>query len=196
MREVVFPDLFPEIFFDVDLVTRGLGKTGEEHDLAYKRARETVDNYIREDTKRKESFGIESTFISETRIRMIKDIVESGYEGLAVVLHTENSDLNQNRIFQRETEGGHGISKNVVSGDHEKIISNVQKYSNLFQNMIFIDNSENPLTVAIRKEEKLTVFLEERNAPRWFEPILRTTEQVEINEEGAGADYIREFFSD
>jgi len=69
-----------------------------------------------------------------------------GYEVILVFIHLDNISLNQARVSQRVSEGGHHVPENKVSSRVPKVLQNIKQVLGLCNQSYLLDNSrlDNP----------------------------------------------------
>ena len=105
--------LLPDRFYDADSIAQGLGGYNDLHNQ--REARKLVDGFIEEHMSARESFGFESTFSGESRVGIVKNARELGYEVDAVFIGTLNLRINIKRVASRvRSQTGHHVPSNEI----------------------------------------------------------------------------------
>jgi len=92
------------------------------------------------------SFCFETVFSHPSKIDFVAHAKALGYEIVLVWLHLANAELNNARVSQRVTAGGHHVPEEKVNGRIPRVLNNVRKVLPLCDRVYVLDNSslENP----------------------------------------------------
>lgn len=119
------------------------------------------------------SFCFESVFSHVSKIDFIAKAKSLGYFIVLVYIHLESVQLNEARVKQRVSEGGHTVPADKIRNRIPKTIQNVTSVLPLVDEARLLDNSSrsNPFRqiAVIRKGH--CVYAEE-TVPEWAESIL------------------------
>ena len=120
-----------------------------------------------------ETFCFETVFSHSSKIDLIKQAKDMGYEVNLVFIHLNSFILNEARVIQRVNSGGHNVPKAKIKSRLPRSIENVKISLPLVDNAKLIDNSsiENPFkAVATVKNQKLIYKI--NPSPLWLDEIL------------------------
>jgi len=92
------------------------------------------------------SFCFETVFSHPSKIDFIAQAKSMGYEVILVFIHLDNASLNQARVSQRVSEGGHHVPDDKVISRIPKVLKNIKQTIPLCDQCYFLDNSrlDNP----------------------------------------------------
>jgi len=118
------------------------------------------------------SFCFETVFSHHSKIDFVAQAKILGYEIILVFIHLDNIALNQSRINQRVSEGGHSVPAEKVATRIPRTLENINKVIPLCDSVFILDNSraDNPfkklVTITNGKIKKESVL------PSWCELII------------------------
>jgi len=118
------------------------------------------------------SFCFETVFSHHSKIDFVAQAKISGYEIVLVFIHLDNISLNQSRVNQRVSEGGHSVPPEKVESRIPRTLENIRKVIPLCDSVFILDNSrsDNPfknlVTINNGKIKKESVI------PSWCELII------------------------
>lgn len=92
------------------------------------------------------SFCFETVFSHHSKIDFVAQAKISGYEIILVFIHLDNISLNQSRVNQRVSEGGHSVPPDKVESRIPRTLENIRKVIPLCDSVFILDNSraDNP----------------------------------------------------
>ena len=120
------------------------------------------------------SFCLETVFSHVSKIDLIGKVKALGYEVNLVYIHLEGSELNEARVSQRVSEGGHDVPADKIRSRIPRTMNNIATILPLVDSARLLDNSsrENPFQqVAVVRRGRKTILADP--LPRWAEEILR-----------------------
>ncbi len=115
------------------------------------------------------SFCFETVFSHPSKIDFVAQAKILGYDVILVFIHLDNVSLNQSRISQRVSEGGHTVPAEKVETRIPRTLENIKKVIPLCDSVFILDNSraDNPfkklVTISNGKIKKHSVL------PFWCE---------------------------
>lgn len=119
------------------------------------------------------SFCFETVFSHPSKIDFLATAKSAGYEIILIYIHLQNDQLNQARVFQRVSEGGHSVPKEKIISRIPRTMQYVSDALSLVDVTQFYDNSshKHPFTsVALIQNSALQV--QQRSLPDWAEKML------------------------
>ena len=119
------------------------------------------------------SFCFETVFSHPSKIDFIATAKALGYNIVLVFIHLETVDLNQARVAQRVSEGGHNVPADKVINRIPRLLDNIKVALPLCDNVYLLDNSrmDSPFQqVATIRGQQLTLITE--HLPDWAEYLL------------------------
>lgn len=87
------------------------------------------------------SFCYETVFSHVSKVDFLGQAKARGYQIILVFIHLERVDLNQARISQRVSEGGHSVPADKVESRIPRMLENVGKAMPLCDQVWILDNS-------------------------------------------------------
>ena len=131
-------------FINADIIARQLFPNDpEEHSYDAAIVATELRNQCLADGK---SFCFETVFSHPTKIDFVADAKTMGYEIILVFIHLESNQLNQARISQRVSEGGHNVPVDKVISRIPRTLRYIRKTLPLCDQVYVLNNSsfENP----------------------------------------------------
>ncbi len=122
------------------------------------------------------TFCFETVFSHHSKVDFIGKAKALGYEVIMVVLHVESTELNQARVAQRVSEGGHSVPTQKIIDRIPRALANIKKAIPLCDEVHLLDNSsiEAPLlTVATIDQGIATIHASP--LPDWAASLLQTS---------------------
>ena len=119
------------------------------------------------------TFCFETVFSHPSKIDFIALAKSMGYEIVLVFVHLENIALNQARVAQRVSEGGHSVPADKVSSRVPRVLQNIQQVLPLCDHCYLLDNSrlDNPFQRVAEIHSGL-ISLKASPLPEWAEKVL------------------------
>jgi predicted ABC-type ATPase len=160
-------------FVNADLIAREMAP-GNPEAASYKAA--MVAERLRSDLlNRGVSFCFETVFSHVSKIDFIAHAKTLGYEVILVYIHLENPELNEARVNQRVTEGGHNVPPEKIFSRIPRTMKNISTILPLVDSARLLDNSsrKNPFRqVASVQKGRKCILTDE--LPAWAEKLLET----------------------
>ena len=103
-----------------------------------------------------ESFNWETTLISNTLLKCLKQAKSSGYKVNLYFISVDNVEIALNRINNRVQKGGHGIPTKIVTSRFEHRFIRLNEALKYIDNAIFYDNSTTLKIVATYTNKEFT----------------------------------------
>jgi predicted ABC-type ATPase len=168
------------IFLNADLIAKDIDGDNTE-DINYAAA--AIAAELRDDLLAQgATFCYETVFSHESKIDFISKAIDKGYEVILVYIHLENPELNEARVIQRTTEGGHAVPIDKIHSRIPRTIKNISKVLPLVSEARILNNSYrlDPFkTVAIVEKGQLIFKLDPLSD--WAKDILSL---IPIEEDG------------
>jgi len=121
-----------------------------------------------------ESFCFETVFSHVSKIDFVAKAKAQGYEIVLVYIHLESSELNEARVYQRITEGGHSVPVDKIHSRIPRTMKHIGAVLPLVDEARLLDNSyrDNPFQqIACVKRGKRRWINDP--LPPWAGEILR-----------------------
>ncbi len=120
------------------------------------------------------TFCFETVFSHPSKIDFIAKAKTVGYEVVLVFIHLGLASLNQARIAQRVSDGGHYVPEDKVSSRIPRVLQNIQQALPLCDHSYLLDNSrlDNPFQ-QIAEIHNGTITLKEDPLPEWAKRLLK-----------------------
>jgi predicted ABC-type ATPase len=131
-------------FVNADLIAKDIDSESPE-DLSYQAA--TVAAKIREDLiSQGVSFCFETVFSHELKIDFLARAKANGYTIILVYIHLFDSSLNEARVKQRVSEGGHSVPTEKIHSRIPRTLKYIKTALSIVDEARILDNSskENP----------------------------------------------------
>jgi len=120
------------------------------------------------------SFCFETVFSHPSKIDFIATAKALGYHIVLVFIHLQTAELNQARVAQRVSEGGHNVPADKIINRIPRLLKNIKTALPLCDDIYFLDNSrlDNPFqqVVTIRAQQ---VKVLTKDLPDWAEYLLK-----------------------
>ena len=160
-------------FVNADILAKELyPQSPEEHSYdAAKLATEIRFKLLREGR----SFCFETVFSHPSKIDFVAQAKALGYEIILVFIHLDPVSLNQARVAQRLSEGGHNVPDEKVASRIPRLLQNIKKTLPLCDQVRILNNSriDSPFqqVAVIRNGQKLQ---KEIALPGWAKELLES----------------------
>lgn len=156
---------------NADFIAKDFNSDNPE-ELSYQAA--TLAAKIREDLiSRGASFCFETVFSHESKIDFIAQAKAHGYKVILIFIHLSDSKLNEARVRQRVSEGGHHVPKEKIYSRIPRTMKNIRTALSLVDEARLLDNSskENPFLQIVKlKHGKFNALVSP--LPEWTKEIL------------------------
>lgn len=126
-------------FVNADLIAEALDQKNPES-LSY-RASYLAERLRRQLLEQGVSFCFETVFSHVSKVDFVAEARALGYQIVLVYIHLGSPELNEARVSQRVTEGGHSVPKEKIWGRIPRTMQNIPKACPLVDRAIFLDNS-------------------------------------------------------
>lgn len=158
-------------FINADLIEKRLDLTTDS-EPSYEAAK-IARKLFRENIEMGRSFCFETVFSHESKLEMIKEAQRLGYFVNLVFIHLSNSDLNQLRVKQRVSTGGHPVPSDKIVSRIPRTLVLIKQAIQVADCSIVFDNSQydNPyMPVAKKRGGEVTIYAEP--LPEWAAEVL------------------------
>jgi len=126
-------------FVNADVLAKQLyPDSPEQHSYEAARIATTMRNKLLQEGR---SFCFETVFSHPSKIDFIAQARAMGYEVICVFIHLDNVSLNQARVAQRVSEGGHNVPEGKIISRIPKVLQNIKQTLGLCNHCYFLDNS-------------------------------------------------------
>jgi len=119
------------------------------------------------------NFCFETVFSHPSKIDFVAQAKALGYEIILVFIHLDTVSLNQARVAQRLSEGGHNVPDEKVASRIPRLLQNIKKTLPLCDQVRILNNSriDSPFqqVAVIRNGQKLQ---QEIALPNWAKELL------------------------
>jgi len=158
-------------FVNADLIAKEIDSDNPEI-VSYQAS--TVAAKIREDLLSRDiSFCFETVFSHESKIDFIAKAKARGYQVILVYIHLIDSSLNEARVMQRVSEGGHSVPSEKIHNRIPRTMKHIKAALPLVDEARFLDNSskDNPFQqTAVLKNGNSTEIASP--LPEWVQEML------------------------
>lgn len=132
-------------YINADEIKQQLVKDGVENNQAKIKSGQIAISQIGKYIKEKKNFAFETTFTDDGAmgsIAIMKELKKQNYEIEGYFIHSKDVILNIARVEDRFRKGtGHFVPANIIKHRYELCVNNVKEYSNLFNKLEYIDNT-------------------------------------------------------
>jgi predicted ABC-type ATPase len=159
------------LFINADNIAKTLSPKNSES-ASYKASR--IAEHLRKDLLTKGvSFCFETVFSHPSKIDFMADAKAQGYEIILGIIHLENDQLNQARVSQRVTEGGHSVPTEKIISRIPRTLDNICRAIPLADETYLLDNSslDEPFQQLASIKRGLITFKIEQ-LPEWASEAL------------------------
>ena len=160
-------------FVNADLIAKDLDSENPE-DLSYHAA--TLAAKIREDLiSHGVSFCFETVFFHESKIDFLAQAKANGYRIILVYVHLINSSLNEARVQQRISEGGHSVPIEKIHSRIPRTMQFVKTALSIVDEARVLDNSsKNDPFQQIIVMKSGNYEIKNYPLPKWAKDLLPT----------------------
>jgi len=120
------------------------------------------------------SFCFETVFSHVSKIDFVANAKAQGYEIILVYIHLDTSELNEARVYQRITEGGHNVPVDKIHSRIPRTMQHIGAVLPLVNEARLLDNSyrNNPFQQVACVKRGRRQWINDL-LPHWVEEILR-----------------------
>jgi len=158
-------------FVNADILAKQLyPEQPEQHSYEAAKIAETISKGLLREGR---SFCFETVFSHPSKIDFVAQAKSLGYEVVLVFVHLDDVSLNQARVSQRVSEGGHSVPEDKVSSRIPRVLANIKQTLPLFNRCYLLDNSrfDNPFQ-QIAEIHNGQLVLKVTSLPRWAKSLL------------------------
>ena len=159
------------MFVNADLIAKDVDSENPE-DISYQAA--TVASRIREDLiEQGVSFCFETVFSHESKIDFLAQAKANGYKIILVYIHLFDPSLNEARVLQRVSEGGHSVPTKKIRSRIPRTIKNIKTALLIIDEARILDNSskEDPFKqIIVMKSQNYEAKIEP--LPEWAKDLM------------------------
>ena len=131
-------------FVNADILAKQLyPEQAEQHSYEAAKIAETMRMQLLQQGR---TFCFETVFSHPSKIDFVAQAKTFGYEIILVFIHLDLVSLNQARVSQHVSEGGHSVPEEKVSSRIPRTLQNIQQTISLCDHCYLLDNSrlDNP----------------------------------------------------
>jgi predicted ABC-type ATPase len=158
-------------FVNADLIAKDIDQESPE-DSSYQAA--TVAAKIREDLIfQGVSFCFETVFSHESKIDFLAQAKAFGYKVTLIYIHLFNSSLNEARVNQRVSEGGHNVPTEKIHSRIPRTFENIKTALSIVDEARILDNSskEDPFQqILVKKDGNYQEIVDP--LPEWAKDLI------------------------
>lgn len=127
------------LFLNADLIAKQIDKENPEK-VSYEAA--AAAGKLRSSLLQQNiSFCFETVFSHPSKIDFVAEAKAFGYETILIYIHLSHSELNQARVAQRVSEGGHSVPADKIIARIPRTLAHIRTALPLFDTAQFYDNS-------------------------------------------------------
>ena len=158
-------------FVNADMIAKEINPKNPES-LGYDAAKkaETIRNDFLSEGK---SFCFETVFSHVSKIDFIARAKTMGYKIILVYIHLINASLNEARVHQRTTEGGHGVPTDKIHSRIPRTMKHIKTALTIVDEAWILDNSSERnrfQQMVVMKSGKYEIKVDA--IPNWVKDIL------------------------
>lgn len=158
-------------FVNADLIAKEINLANSQ-ESSYNAA--TIAETIRNDLLYQgASFCFETVFSHESKIDFIAQAKSLGYRVILVYIHLIDTGLNEARVFQRTTEGGHNVPAEKIRSRIPRTMKHIKTALTIVDEAWILDNSSQNnrfQQILVMKSGKYEIKADP--APDWVKSIL------------------------
>ncbi len=161
-------------FINADLIARDLAP--ENQQTAGYKASHLAERLRLRFLEEGVSFCFETVFSHVSKIDFVARAKSLGYEVILVFIHLENPELNEARVSQRVSEGGHDVPAEKIQSRLPRTLKNIMTALPLVDSAFLLDNSsrDNPFRqIAVVRLGRKRILGDE--TPAWAVAMLSET---------------------
>ncbi len=169
VKNSTYPDEYKKFFFDGAIVI-----DDEDYIVFAPRAVNSytvamiADFFKEQFVDRKISFSFETVFSHPSKINLLKRAQDAGFRTYMYFIATESPIINQNRIADRVSHGGHNVPEEKIYPRYQRCLAQIQVALQYLNRAYFFDNSgENTVYLAEYSKED-GFILHSDLFPQWF----------------------------
>lgn len=158
-------------FVNADLIARDLDRQDPQRSsydaakLAERLRRDLLQNGV--------SFCFETVFSHPSKIDFVAEAKTLGYEVVLVFIHLQRDELNQARVIQRVSEGGHNVPTEKIISRIPRTLAHIRTALPLMDVAQLYDNSSSELPFQpVARLEKGRLIQMTHPLPDWAEEML------------------------
>ena len=157
---------------NADIIAKAISPENSEK-VSYEAA--NVVEQIREELLQQSvSFCFETVFSHVSKIDFVAKAKAQGYEIILVYIHLDTSELNEARVYQRVTEGGHNVPVDKIHSRIPRTMKQIAAVLPIVNEARLLDNSyrKNPFQQVASVKRGRRQWINDP-LPQWAEEILK-----------------------
>ena len=157
---------------NADIIAKAISPENSEK-VSYEAA--NVVEQIREELLQQSvSFCFETVFSHVSKIDFVAKAKAQGYEIILVYIHLDTSELNEARVYQRVTEGGHNVPVDKIHSRIPRTMKHIAAVLPIVNEARLLDNSyrKNPFQQVASVKRGRRQWINDP-LPQWAEEILK-----------------------
>ena len=157
---------------NADIIAKAISPENSEK-ASYEAA--NVAEQIREELLQQSvSFCFETVFSHVSKIDFVAKAKAQSYEIILVYIHLDTSELNEARVYQRVTEGGHNVPVDKIHSRIPRTMKHIAAVLPLVDEARLLDNSyrDNPFQQVASVKRGRRQWINDP-LPQWAEEILK-----------------------
>lgn len=112
---------------------------------------------------------IETVMSDISKLDYFQSAIENGYRIYLYYISTKSPEINIQRVYARQLEGGHSVPEEKISSRYNRSLENILGVLKVCHRAYFFDNSESRYKfIAEYDKEKEYLFLKQDEIPFWF----------------------------
>ncbi|KAF3983357.1 MAG: dephospho-CoA kinase [Methylococcales symbiont of Hymedesmia sp. n. MRB-2018] len=159
-------------FINADILAKQLfSEQAEQHSYKAARIAETMRLDLLQQGR---TFCFETVFSHPSKIDFVAQAKTMGYEVILIFIHLDQISLNQARVAQRVSEGGHNVPKDKVESRIPRTLQNIKQVLPLCDRCYLLDNSrlDSPFQQIAEIKGNRQVIVKFDPLPEWAKAML------------------------
>jgi predicted ABC-type ATPase len=166
------PD-FPSVYINADDIKK-------RFNLSDKQAQDKADQMRQDALSCRESFAFETVMSHPSKIDVLREAKEKGYETRTLYITTQDPEINKDRVADRVAKGGHGVPEEKIEPRYDRSMSLLPlalMYSDKAK--VYNNSFDNPLLIYEKAHGKENKYPQTPPSQWSFEAITKHTKMSE-----------------
>lgn len=122
----------------------------------------------------KESFAFETVMSHPSKLKLLEQAKDAGYQVELVFVATSDPEVNVDRVKLRAAEGGHDVPENKIRSRYQRSIELLPKAAEIANRTSIFDNTQQAYRAAV--VENSTVTFQAEDSPAWVQTTINKLE--------------------
>lgn len=134
----------------------------------------------------KESFAFETVMSHPSKLKLLEQAKESGYQVELVFVATSDPEVNVDRVKQRFSEGGHDVPEDKVRSRYHRSINLLPAATEIADLTYIFDNTQSAQIEARIEDNSIT--FQAQDSPTWVQSTLNKLESPAADRESIASN--------